>query len=581
LSTKSRLLFAAPVVSALLLSPTQAGATGAVLATSSGAEPATLDVSTAIAVTPYGTTRWTRLTVGGAQRVMWLVPARPGAALDWASPTWLDALDDATAPRVVAPSASPPCGMPSTPERVATFGSAGPVRMPTNLTILASEDAARAHAAARGFAVSSSQSTKIAQLYASGGALVALELDTPPSGTTTTPTLRVSDDGPAVVPLALTGSRNARTRVTAFVVASGASSIAGAADVEPGVLTWGAARSNYGYARSSRLASGGWQRESAARVVFDGVPVPRGEAIPSVVSGYFADAACASTARAAAQSEGAVARTCAAGTIGRVPGGPSCAPAAGAIDPTPFTCGRDADDLALALAGLSPKDVVVSRFAGVVVEGTLGADAPIAAGASLVSPVVTPGSFDECSPGPSSPPSTSGGLTEPSQESRVVSDDEPRYVTTHGACGGSTTTVVTSDEEEDTSSDDSGGCGGSSTGTSTSEGSSDGESCSGDSKKSDDDGWDSSDDDDDDDSSSKKDDSCSKSSSSSSSSSSGSSDDGWDSSDAVKTKAKPAKASPTSRLKRRRGSSPVSRMALAAVAIVLPLRRRRRTMPKL
>ena len=68
-------------VLALALSPATALAHGAVLRAPTSTDPTTLDVELAVAVTPYGTTRWTRLTVGGPPSVLWLVPVRPGAVL--------------------------------------------------------------------------------------------------------------------------------------------------------------------------------------------------------------------------------------------------------------------------------------------------------------------------------------------------------------------------------------------------------------------------------------------------------------------------------------------------------------------
>ena len=87
-------------VTALALAPLSASAHGAVLRPAAAADPSTLDVAVAVAVTPFGTTRWTRLTVAGPPSVLWLVPARPGAALDWASEGWLRTLEAATSPRI-------------------------------------------------------------------------------------------------------------------------------------------------------------------------------------------------------------------------------------------------------------------------------------------------------------------------------------------------------------------------------------------------------------------------------------------------------------------------------------------------
>src|SRR5690606_35827449 len=111
-------LVVAAAAFASLLVPAPAKAGGAVLPKTGGVDPDLLDVRVAVAATPAGTTRWSSITVSDSSRVMWLVPARPGAAVDWAADRWLEALDDATAVRILPPSAATVCPFPRAPQRV-------------------------------------------------------------------------------------------------------------------------------------------------------------------------------------------------------------------------------------------------------------------------------------------------------------------------------------------------------------------------------------------------------------------------------------------------------------------------------
>ena len=233
-------------VATLAIIPRAAHANGAVLPPANAAEPSALDIELAVAVTPFGTTRWTRLTVGGTTTVLWLVPARPGAALDWASDGWLATLEEATSPRVAPPSASPPCGLPAAPERVPSWSTVGVKKFPRAVAVQASANDARAYATTHGYAVSADVSTRIGDAYAKGYVLVSLELETSGGSLVSSPTLRISDDGGSIVPLALTGSAVTAVRVTAMVLGDGPTMLPGARDFDPNLLAWGKTSSGYG-----------------------------------------------------------------------------------------------------------------------------------------------------------------------------------------------------------------------------------------------------------------------------------------------------------------------------------------------
>jgi hypothetical protein len=304
-------------VAALALAPLTASAHGAVLRPAAAPDPSTLDVEVAVAVTPFGTTRWTRLTVAGPPSVLWLVPARPGAALDYASEGWLTALEAATSPRIIPPSGPvPPCPNPSTPERVEAWSSKGAQKFPRSVTVHATASDVRAYASAQGYVVPTEVDARIGDLYALGYALVSLELDTASGAVVSSPTLRVSDDGAARPPLALTGSTRASVRVTAIVIGASPAQLPGARELDPSVLSWGRSYSDYASARSG-AASGNWLRESASHsALFDGIDVPRDAAIEPLAQGYFREAngqlnpTCEAATRTASRASGSVGRAC-------------------------------------------------------------------------------------------------------------------------------------------------------------------------------------------------------------------------------------------------------------------------------
>ncbi|HSO30942.1 MAG TPA: hypothetical protein VLT33_00460, partial [Labilithrix sp.] len=465
------LVAVAATATALLLASHSAHASGAVLPPIGAADPSTVDVEMAVAVTAFGSTRWSRLTVGGAPSVMWLVPARPGAALDWASDAWLGALHDASTPRVAPPSAAAPCQLPTATERVAAWETPAAKKFPRAVSVHASESDLRAHLAGRGFEVPAGSAAKIAEVYGKGYALVSVEIDTA-GGTVSTPTLRVSDDGVAILPLALTGSRETNVRVTAMVIGEGGAQIPGARPLAADALTWGKNGSSFASARATALVNGGgatWIRESASHeVLFDGVAVPRSEPIQPLVAGYFREANgqprldCENASRAAATAA-VVGRACAAGALARVPGGAACVPSSGANDPAAFACGSGVDDLALALSGTVAGKAALTRFTGLVTRKTFGLDLPITGQAAAQSAVVYAARYEPCevvvpAPGDGRPAPAPGAAHQPRPY---------HYRRESGSCSGSTTTIIYEDDgEEEVVADE--GCGASSTGTTSS-----------------------------------------------------------------------------------------------------------------
>src|ERR1700761_3225622 len=98
------------LTAALLGGSRDARATGAIVTSPDGAS-STTEVRVAVSSTGTRTSRWASIHVhGAATSFAWVVPVKPNAFVDLASDGWLEALEDATAPRVVPPDAAPPCG---------------------------------------------------------------------------------------------------------------------------------------------------------------------------------------------------------------------------------------------------------------------------------------------------------------------------------------------------------------------------------------------------------------------------------------------------------------------------------------
>lgn len=522
-------------------------AAGAVLAPIGSPPFDDVHVRIAMATSSSGTsTRWVEVVVPPHERAMWLVPARPGATIDGAVDPWLDALDRATTPHVLPPDGVPPCDMPRATDRVdpwtiahdestASATSSTSAAAPRTFVTAA---AVLAHAADRGYRVTPDLEARIDAFYRSGWQLLALELG-PSAIPSTSGTLRVTDDGGAVLPLMLTGGSG--VHVTAFTMGPGVASAPWTAEIDPSQLRWGSEGSNYESLRRALVEGGAWLRETSSHaVLFDGIRSP-GVEIPSVVDAYFDDPSCRERVRA----------------VGR---------GLGVAETSDLSCaGRS--DLALAFSSLARETAVLTRWSAVVPEGAFVSNVAFEFSRSSPerAPLFRASSYDACEvvPAPSSPAQEA--------EHAPVSD----------GCGGAVVAAGSDDGTEESVEDTSAeGCSSDSSGwddddtcgedegcpSEDTSASSDGCSNSPDEGGSDegDDGWDSEDGDDGWDTED--------------------GDDGWDTEDGmtprsknVRTKAKaphPARGK-TSKASKNKKRSPVSRVALFGAALLLPLRRRR------
>src|SRR5258708_24002135 len=94
------------IVGLAVLLASDAGAVGGIIG-SSGGSVTVVEARYAIAISPAQTTRWASIHIEKFPGAMaWLVPIRPGARVDEVSDAWFEALELATAPRVVPASCS-------------------------------------------------------------------------------------------------------------------------------------------------------------------------------------------------------------------------------------------------------------------------------------------------------------------------------------------------------------------------------------------------------------------------------------------------------------------------------------------
>lgn len=522
-------------------------------------ERATGPVSLRVAASSDGTltTRWQSMVVPAGQRVAWLVPVRPGARVDLTGDAFLAALDEATAVQVARPrGGTAACG----PEgQIETIANELPTEQAQKESetpfLLANEAELQQFATSQGLVVPKGASTRA---FRDGFSLLALTFESR-ARPTTTPVVRVTDDGPVSLPLVLADSLATDVELTTYVIAEGAVQVGSRATLPWGAVTWGLSGSTYRDERSKLLVSHrgfGFLTEAAGHDLVFGprALLPDGTLPPSLAATYASRVArtpaeSASCAAALARMTNHPVRfgvVCPPGALAAVPPESACVAKAGDSDVTTAMCGTAQDDLAIALSGKRIDRIAVTRAAGLLLAGSLGSYVGTAS-AEEKDPVVTAKLAETClppsqlePPGPSAPPRRTGaGGTVSSTQ-----DPGPSYTYDNGGCSSGGAVYVGSGSSttssSDTGSDDS--C--SSSGTESSD--SDDAGCGGDTVGGDNDG---------------SSDACSSDSSSDSSDSCDSgSGDSCDSPDASNRKGKP-------------GKSPMSRAAFIIVALALPLRR--------
>jgi hypothetical protein len=486
----SRIL-AAFVAAFALSTSAPAFALGAIITDPPGASAA-VEVREAVAASGGRSIRWGSAHLrGAATTVGWLVPAMPGAALDLVSNGWFEALDAATAPRVVPPDVAPPCGIAGGVEVEGDFTHTLTVA-PGSVAVASDRSSLDTVLAAYGLAVTSDLSASVDAAFTSGQAIVVLVYpQTSPDWVTRA--VRVVDDAPPSLALGMVAGGASAVQVTAYAFGGGSVALnpGAALALDPSQIVWlSDGTSSYANARDTLLDAnpGGWLFETGGHsVVFDGVAVPGASTTPSLTSSYYFRAAsygdatsppdaCANAAVTASTSDAMVALTCPPGALARV--GPATAPCqevvgAGEIDPSTLRCGGIADDVALAMSGLAPAQTWVTRVRGEIPPATIGESANLSPGtaAGEYGPVVTASGYAEPCTAPSGSSSGgsngSGGAPTTSQGSSsggTSGSNDPGG----GGSSGAVTGVLVAGSAASSASDSSDGCGGDSSDSSDS-----------------------------------------------------------------------------------------------------------------
>ena len=242
--------------------------------------------------------------------------------------------------------------------------------------------------------------------------LVALRYSSPAADVVTR-TVRVVDDSTEALPLGFVTSGATPVEVTAYAFGRGTSSLATgtAVAIDPSAILWNRdGTSTYAAARDDLLAAnpGAWLFETTGHdVMFEGSAVPGASAAPAFTEAYFPRAAaygdasgspsaCGQAAASWASAASSVATACPMGALARA-GLAACVESVrpGEIAPDPFRCGGIADDVAIALSGLSPADVWITRALARIAPDSSGTETDVVPGQYVTpyGPVVTASTY--------------------------------------------------------------------------------------------------------------------------------------------------------------------------------------------
>jgi hypothetical protein len=419
-----RFLVAAATSVACLLAGKSAIAVGRLLAPAGTARPVA-ELRAALALAPRQTSVWWSLVLQGpARRVVLVVPAAPGTAIDPASSHWFDALEQATAPKIALSVAGQLCGgVPGSPVHDTSESSPAGAIGVSELAVLSSLDEVAAFAKGRGLEFAEADREALLP-YAPASRFVAFSYDVSERGGATE-TLRMTWQRPESKPTFELIAGAVKIPITLWTIASARARLPGVREYEPKELApaWNVAesRSDYPERRQSWLDGAGqtsWLVEAAGDdLLYEWRVLPGSAgAIQPIVNGYLVeDPAGACAARVAeARSDGArVAPSCAKGALGIVEsasGQARCVevPAPTEIDPEALRCGAF-DDLAFALADQDADQTWVTRHRGVLFQEPRQSIEIRAADSTPVSPVVFTSALDANGCGSTGGSSGAGG----------------------------------------------------------------------------------------------------------------------------------------------------------------------------
>ncbi len=362
-------------------------------------------------------TVWTSLRVEEAGPFALVVPLPDGAYVDQSSDAWFEALEVATATRVLPPEGlNPYCpgkGGPADPFDVA--GSTGHTESLAPEAIALADDAAAVATWAQGQGLTLGGALETA-LGSAGAKRFLCVRFTSPGGSVTTPTLRVSaPQGLPTLPFSITHAAAAPLRVSTWLIGGGRGDLGGttAVPVPGSEVAWNAKAqtSDYVAVRDASLAAqpDGATLESAAHDAFaTSVPFANDSASidPAVVT-YFQRAAaygnapsgadaCIAAAKPLFAAAGVVSAACPRGDLAAPPAAcTAAAPLPGELDAAKLACGPGADDLAIALSGAASKTAWLTRRTFVIGPGASGKDRTVTFGAgAAVQPILEAAGVD-------------------------------------------------------------------------------------------------------------------------------------------------------------------------------------------
>jgi hypothetical protein len=443
------------------------------------------DARMAVALAPGRMTRWMQVTVTGSQAgFLWLVPVAPGARVDLASDAWLDALDDATTPTIVAPQGAAACDGGGACEQLSRSpmpASTGPA----GSGVAVDAPTLNALVAAGGATLSEAQATAFGAVFDSGLDVVVLDYDTTAS-TARTHSVQVVEGATRSLDIPVTGGSALYTDATAFVIAEARANVGPTSlTLDPAAITWGAdCHSSYASAREHALdaaAGEAWLVDSSmAGRLFEPLTQAGAPELPALLGQYFrlASAAgdttvdpgtCEAAAATLSGSSNSVAALCPPGALAVAPGTSPCTTPAGTPTSTSFTCGAGVTDAAFALANLAPSSVWLTRASGVLLPGQSYDPAISVTAGAPVSPVVTASvPATSSSAATAEPPAAGSTTSESSAPGSASTANAPGSDSTSdpGSDTASTAVDVVAKGTEEAASD---GCDGSSSNSSDSE----------------------------------------------------------------------------------------------------------------
>jgi hypothetical protein len=367
----------------------------------------------ALAVGPTRQVLWSQLRFeGDAQQVAIVLPVPAGAALDWSSRAFFEALEVASAARVVPPEGvSAVCpGEPEDQPVHVTVDSGGATLQPVEALILGDMVAVTSWLTANDLTISPGLS---AALQASAAEHYFVARFNAPSGSSLTPALRATLPGSApILPLVLTEAKQTPLSVVTWAIGEGRATFDGkpaTLDLSDLLFDVGAVSSNYEALVDAALSPSGSVlfQMSSHQSLRDNLSVGS-SSIDGFVTTYFERAAtygdatgapgtCIAQSAAVLGQSSIIGTACPTAGLGVAGGGAPCSDIVqpGEVDPDLLRCGGVADDLAVFLSDLEPDESWLTRAELRIPSSSMGSDVDVSfPGGPRVDPIVEASSLD-------------------------------------------------------------------------------------------------------------------------------------------------------------------------------------------